>query len=140
VLHVFDTEVEFFGKDGRHMPRGAPKGNTNALKHGFYARKFRSQEVQDLDALQEGGLKDLISEIGILRIAIARTFAQANELEAAGETIDWIAYLSGIGKAATRVATMLKTQKILEGDQGDLVNAALIQAITEYAKEENLSV
>lgn len=122
------------------MPRGAPKGNTNALKHGFYARKFRSQEIEDLNALREGGLQDLISEIGILRITIARTFAQANDLEAAGKTIDWIAYLSGIGEAATRVATMLKTQKILEGDQGNVVNAALIRAITEFAKEENLSV
>jgi hypothetical protein len=122
------------------MPKGASKGNTNALKHGFYARKFRSQEVQDLDALREGGLQELVSEISILRIAISRTFAQANDLETAGETIDWIAYLFGIGEAATRVATMLKTQKILDSDQGDQVRATLIQAITDAAKEMNFSV
>jgi hypothetical protein len=122
------------------MPNSAPKGNNNALKHGLYARSFRRQEVEDFDALREGGMENLISEIGILRIAISRTFAQANDAEAAGETIDWIAYLSGIGEAATRVATMLKTQKFLEGDQGDQVRATHIRAITDAAKEMNFNV
>ena len=31
--------------------RGAQPGNTNALKHGFYARAYRSGELNDLDAM-----------------------------------------------------------------------------------------
>jgi hypothetical protein len=32
-------------------PRGAQPGNSNAVKHGFYSRKFHPQELNDLDLL-----------------------------------------------------------------------------------------
>jgi hypothetical protein len=31
--------------------RGAPPGNQNALKHGFYSRRFRNLEMGDLDVV-----------------------------------------------------------------------------------------
>ncbi len=42
-------------------PRGAPRGNRNALKHGFYARTFPSSEVKDLETYPFQGLQDAIA-------------------------------------------------------------------------------
>jgi len=130
--------------------RGAPKGNTNALKHGFYSRQFRKTETDDLAALTEAGLSELASEISLLRVAISRTLKQATQAEYGHGSPrctsspsdvpppDWISYLSALGLAATRIATLLKTQKILEGDQAGVVQDTLMRAFTDIAKEMNL--
>ena len=47
--------------------RSVPKGNKNALKHGFYSRHFRQAELQKLDVLVGGGMS-LLSEIAALRV------------------------------------------------------------------------
>ena len=95
--------------------RGAPKGNKNALKHGFYSRHFRQAELQDLDVLTDASTS-LLSEIAALRVA-ARRMSEAlytNQIE--GEAIDWISVLNALGLAYNRIAGLLKTQKLLEGD------------------------
>jgi uncharacterized protein YjcR len=51
-------------------PRGAPKGNLNALKHGFYSRLFRDAESSEADDDQ---LVNLENEITLLRVMIRRT-------------------------------------------------------------------
>ena len=119
-------------------PRGAPKGNTNALKHGFYSRQFHKTETDDLAALTEAGLSELASEIALLRVTISRALTQAGQAEHSSKPPDWISYLSAMGLAATRIATLLKTQKILEGDQAGVVQETLMRAFTDIAKEMNL--
>jgi hypothetical protein len=80
----------------RIMPMSpAPKGNTNALKHGFYSRRFKQQEIYDLDMLSGTDLPNLTSELDLLRVALLRTFEQA---QAGGEDTDWTDYLSDIGR------------------------------------------
>ena len=118
--------------------RGAPKGNTNALKHGFYSRQFRKTETDDLAALTEADLSELASEIALLRVTISRTLTQAGRAEHTDDPPDWISYLSAMGLAATRIATLLKTQKILEGDRAGVVQETLMRAFTDIAKEMNL--
>lgn len=121
-------------------PRGAPKGNTNALKHGFYSRQFRKQEVDDLSLLQSIDLPDLASEISLLRIAISRAFAQANLAASDPDLpVDWIPYLSSLGLAATRIATLLKAQKTLDGDQDGVVHQTIYRAFVDIAKEYKLN-
>ena len=44
-------------------------GNTNALKHGFYSRRFRSADLQDLDTHDFSGLQDEIVMIRALSLA-----------------------------------------------------------------------
>ena len=54
------------GKEKRR--RGAPKGNQNALKHGFYARVLDEAEKLDLEAAADvNGIDD---EIALLRVKI----------------------------------------------------------------------
>jgi hypothetical protein len=118
-------------------PRGAPKGNTNAIKHGFYSRRFRQQDINDLDALSAADLPSLSSELALLRVALARTFEQAQD---GGEDTDWIVYLADIGLAATRVASLLRTQKLLNGDYATNARQTILSAIAEVAREKHLSV
>jgi hypothetical protein len=113
-------------------PRGAPKCNTNAFKHGFYSRRFRQQDINDLDALSEADLPSLSSELALLRVALSRTFEQA---QAEGQDTDWTAYLADIGLAATRVASLLRTQKLLDGGQSDEVQQAIRRAISITSKD-----
>jgi hypothetical protein len=115
-------------------PRGAPKGNQNALKHGFYSKLLRQSDLSTLDDLykiQEAGYPHLASELALLRVAISRTFEQASK----SEEINWIDALSAIGLGATRVAAILRTQKLLDGEHGSEVQEAIRRAIDINSKD-----
>jgi hypothetical protein len=44
-------------KPRRKTKRGGRPGNTNAVRHGFYGRKFQDLEVEDFGQVK-GGLQD----------------------------------------------------------------------------------
>ncbi|NMC53936.1 MAG: hypothetical protein GYA48_09920 [Chloroflexi bacterium] len=97
---------------GRAAPRrrGGQPGNKNALKHGFYSPGFNPTEQEDLEAL--AGQVDLSDEIAMMRVIMRRVFEQAGECADLGE---WSAALGALGAAASRMAGLLRTQKILAG-------------------------
>ncbi len=112
-----------------HRKRGGQPGNTNALKHGFYASSFTSTEAADLDAVLAQNLDD---EISMLRVALRRTF----EVVANAENADAACFaLSALGQASTRLAGLLKTQRLLQGSGSVDVAAALNQALGDVVKE-----
>jgi hypothetical protein len=90
-------------------PRGAPKGNLNALKHGFYSRLFRSSENNELPQ----DLADLDHEITLLRVLIRRTMQMADGID---DIKDATRLLDSLGAAASRLAALLRVQKILAND------------------------
>ena len=53
----------------------APKGNTNALKHGLYARHIRIDEQERLTESEE----DLSGEIKMLRVILDRLLEQIKD-------------------------------------------------------------
>ena len=53
----------------------APKGNTNALKHGFYARHISTDELKRLPEIEE----DLSGEINVLRVILDRLLEQVKD-------------------------------------------------------------
>ena len=108
--------------------RDAPFGNTDALKHGFYARAFKAGEHADLDAMLAEGLQD---EISMLRIATRRVIEFIDEFQSPKEAV---ATLGALGLAAIRLSTLLRTQKLLSGGEHDTA-AALSQALAEVVKE-----
>ena len=108
--------------------RVPPFGNTNALKHGFYAQAFRSGELADLDDMLAEGLQD---EISMLRVATRRVIEFIDEFQSPKEAV---ATLGALGLAATRLSTLLRTQKLLSGSEHDTA-AALSQALAEVVKE-----
>lgn len=49
--------------------RGAPRGNQNARKHGFYAKKMTPDQLDSLDQALE--MEDLKQEIALMRVKLA---------------------------------------------------------------------
>lgn len=52
------------------MGAGAPKGNTNALKHGLYRSQLTVEEEDLLDSY--GGEKSLQNELAMARLQVSR--------------------------------------------------------------------
>jgi len=109
-------------------PRGAPKGNLNALKHGFYSRLFHNHEISDLPSEQIGNLEN---EITLLRVMIRRTMELAegiDNLQQATRALD------ALGAAASRLANLLRAEKALlppNSQVGDEISLAIQQVNAE---------
>lgn len=108
--------------------RGAQPGNNNTLKHGFYARAFKAGELDDLDIILADGLND---EIDMLRVATRRVIECIGEFTTPKEAV---ATLGALGLAATRLANLLSTQKILEKSEQN-TSIALSEALASVVKE-----
>lgn len=57
---------------GRNNGAGAPRGNKNALKHGYYTRYFLKQEIAEFEALTE---RSPAGELILARAMIGRLTA-----------------------------------------------------------------
>lgn len=57
---------------GRNSGGGAPMGNKNALKHGYYTRHFTEREIADFELLTE---RSLAGELVLARTMIGRLVA-----------------------------------------------------------------
>ncbi len=91
--------------------RGAPPGNINALKHGFYSQRFNSGELLDLLEIPDGSVKD---EIDMLRVITRRVL----ELMATGATSqDVLDFYKIIGQTCLQISNLLRTQKFLDGNE-----------------------
>lgn len=85
--------------------RGAPPGNRNALKHGFYSRKALAEEEKPLKANA-----NLSEEIEALRVLIRRVMQRLQNCDSRTELITALAIISG---AAYRVAKIMQLNKAL---------------------------
>lgn len=108
---------------------GAQPKKFNSLKHGFYSQRFKPLELRDLECVLAEGLED---EIALLRVTIRRVFDLASEEGEDTET--WFKVLSTLGLASTRLAGLVRTQKMIRGDNS-LVATALTQALGEVCDE-----
>jgi hypothetical protein len=123
---------------GARRKRGAQPGNHNALKHGLYTQEVwadmprradpadhtetagRTGAAEDRDA---AGSPSLEGEVGMLRSLIRRLFESAGAESSTGGLIE---VLRALGVASTRLAVLLRTQRLLEGG-GDSQAMQLIQ-------------
>ena len=120
--------------------RGGQPGNTNAVRHGFYSRKFQDLEVEDLGQVK-GGLQD---EIAMLRVSIRRVFERATELGdefadkgPGSELFALSQLLTTLGIATTRLAHMLRTQKFLDGGSDDPLEDLVGKVLDDLKGEED---
>ena len=108
---------------------GGQPGNTNALKHGLYSRRFRSVELAALESMTPLGLQD---EISLIRVVMRRVFELA-----CSEPLDllgWSKTLAALGRAASQIASLLRAQAAVAGQNSE-VAAALSQALAEVLRE-----
>ena len=101
------------------MPRGAPKGNQNARKHGFYSLVL--DEAQKLDFQIAEGVEGLDDEISLLRVKIKAL------IEKEPENLQLIMQASGT------LARLLRTRYTLEKGQGKGIKDAIRNVLTEVA-------
>ncbi len=94
--------------------RGAPLGNTNAVKHGAYSRWFRQLELTDLDQFSGDDLQD---EIAMLRVLMQRLFelisAETPDVEIMSKA------LTVLGKTAFHMGSLMRAEKSLHGEEKD---------------------
>ncbi len=88
--------------------RGAPRGNLNALKHGFYSERFRTGELDALLQIPQGTIDN---EITILRVITRRTVEKMEEGASAEEILG---LYNIIGMMCMRISTLMRTEKLLD--------------------------
>lgn len=117
--------------------RGAQPGNTNAVKHGFYSRQFRPQELSDLDSILLGNLDD---ELNMFRIVTRRVYDLANEkkVKPEEELAHWTAALETLGRACIRQGNLLKTQHLLGGTAERMIEV-IKAALANVTAQEHLN-
>jgi hypothetical protein len=106
---------------------GAPKGNLNALKHGFYSRLFRAGENDDL----RHDIAGLEHEITLLRVMIRRTMQLADGIDDLNEATRVLYALSA---ASSRLASLVRAQKYVKPNRTHLADEISI-AIQEVNQE-----
>jgi hypothetical protein len=120
--------------------RGAQPGNTNALKHGFYSRRFTAGEFEDLEARLSEGVSD---EIAMLRVIVRRMFNAALESSAAGPLDQDLEQLTvtinTLSIAAIRIGNLIKLQRMLGAQEND-TSQVINQALADIAIELKLQV
>jgi len=94
---------------------GAPRGNLNALKHGYYSRLFHNSESENLP--DESVCLD--NEITLLRVMIRRTMELADGIDDLKEATR---VLDALGAAAARLANLLRAQKSLTENRSQLAD------------------
>lgn len=92
--------------------RGAPLGNQNAFKHGFYTRNFTQQEVSDLKEIE--GL-DVHHEIELIRALMRRVLESSNT---ASTHADNIYTLRAICLGNFTLTRLIRTQFLKPKDPG----------------------
>jgi len=99
--------------------RGAPQGNQNARKHGFYSLVL--DEAQKMDFEIAEGMEGLDDEITLLRVKIKAL------IEKEPENLQLIMQASGT------LARLLRTRYAIEKGQGKGIRDAIRNVLTEVA-------
>jgi hypothetical protein len=105
---------------------GAPRGNTNALKHGFYSRRFRKSEADDLEQTSFTGLRD---EIAMLRVCLRRIVEWGAAIK---DFSDAMTFMRTISLGTGSLSRLISIQKAIGGTDFESVIA---QAVSEVSQE-----
>jgi hypothetical protein len=125
-------EPGFAAPAGAKRKRGGQPGNHNALKHGFYSKSFSHLEERDLEAIHP---LDLSDEIAMLRVSLRRFF---DVITGVTDPDDARQVLAILGQSASRLAGLLKAQKLLQ-DPGNVdVASSLSEALKDVVDEFRL--
>jgi hypothetical protein len=87
--------------------RGAPLGNKNALKHGFYSRDYRATDHTSLETADQHGLAE---EISLVRLHLRNLSEHARNASTLAEYLD---VLRVMGFYLAQLNHLVKTQVFL---------------------------
>ena len=129
-------------KEKSTRKRGGQQGNKNALKHGFYSKSYKPDEVKRLN---ENDATDLFSEISLLRVMTDRlqaeiSFDTQTLTGANGNNVQddhYLRQLHTLSAMTTSLATLIRTQYLTRGKSGDL-QSSILAALEELRLEMGL--
>jgi len=90
--------------------RGAPPGNQNAFRHGFYSSRFRQQE---LPALSQSSALELADEIALMRVATARLLASLDSHTEPRDIQTELSILRAVNLRALSINGLVRTRLML---------------------------
>jgi hypothetical protein len=108
--------------------RGAQPGNTNALKHGFYTRRFTKR---DLSGVETTNLKNLAEEIALIRVFTRRMVETAVQEP---DYYDLVSVLRAICLASGTITRIIKAQTFINADTNEW-SASIDEAIRLVSHE-----
>ena len=115
-------------------PRGGQAGNTNALKHGFYASLFNSAERRRLEKFDQAEIDDDLALLRVLtkRVAASMLHPPPNAPLAIGQRL---AALRVITYASARLEKLQRTKLLLRGPVEDWREQVIGAALDELGEE-----
>jgi hypothetical protein len=90
--------------------RGAPPGNQNAFRHGFYSSRFRQQELR---ALSQSSTLELADEIALMRVATARLLASLDSHAEPRDVQTELSILRAVNLSAHSINGLVRTRLML---------------------------
>ena len=116
---------------------GAQFGNMNALRHGFYTRRFKQR---DLSGVESTSIKGLAEEIALIRIFTRKLIESANP---SADLYELAGVLRTICLASATITRIIKAQAFLANDPSDFyrdVDEAIRQVRIEMGIDEDPSL
>jgi hypothetical protein len=111
---------------------GAPKGNKNALKHGFYSRQFTKDEGE---RLEQQDSTDVLAEINLLRVYVDRLAKYTTIDEKPND--DDLKALNTLSIITQSISTLVRTHYLVRGKSGAITDS-IMQALEELRIEMGL--
>lgn len=119
----------------RNAGAGAPRGNNNRQKHGFYGRVYTLEEIADLVAYAADG--SVVDELAATRVAIRRVLEKLTDKgpDEELELEDYARLAALVFTGANTVARLLKAQRVLSGEAADSLAGAMGTVLSELGQE-----
>jgi hypothetical protein len=99
-----------------HHRRGAPPGNSNALKHGFYTRRLKHTYLDGVESTDSSGL---IEEIALIRVFTRRLI---ESIDFDGDPFTLAEILRTLCLASSTISRIIRTQFLLASSGTSLGN------------------
>jgi hypothetical protein len=112
---------------------GAQPKNSNALKHGFYSKRFTDDENVDLEGMDKLSIH---SELDLLRVYMLR-LADHVKLDTGEFTEKDLKAINTLALMAQSVSGMLRTQHLMKGKGGEILDG-IEEALEELRSEMGL--
>jgi hypothetical protein len=113
---------------------GAPAGNLNALKHGFYTRRLKRAHLAGVESTDASGL---VEEIALIRV-FTRRLIESIDLD--GDPSDIAETLRLLCLASSTISRIIRTQFLLTSTGtglGDEIDEAIRQFNEELLARRN---
>ena len=117
-------------KDSKRKEGGQPR-NTNALKHGLYARHYTAAES---DRMEQMPAMESLHEIHLLRLTIEKILSM---IETCEDDDRRVKLYNTLYQGVQRLMTAMRTQSILVGDSQEILTS-FWEAVDLFRKEKNL--